>query len=374
LLAWTVENELDALREAIKTYAPSFKEQPIASLLQRVFSSLPISFTTDSFGNVKVIAGSGSPVLLLASHMDTIASELPFKEDAEFIHGRGAVDCRPSLLAMALATRRAVVKGFPGTVVLGGIAAEEISTEGIKIFLEGMVQKPDFAIFGEPTGSSKVCIAYKGRVWLSLSASCEPGHVAAAWIHANAIEAITDYYQAFKTALQSLVKGKELTPFFMPRATITTLNAGSIPNMLPAEAKADIDIRFPPAIKKETIIETAMAIKDDIVTKYRAQDPGFTLDITVKSKIDAIRVSQDNEACERLAGCIEMAGGEKATFVKKTGTTFMNHIGTFFGCPIVTYGPGDPALEHTPVEKVSKREYLRTIDVLETFILQMGLH
>lgn len=370
--AWTAEQEIQALRDAIKVYAPSFKEQPIVDILRHIFDGLPVVFSVDGIGNVKVIAGKGNPVLLLASHMDTIASELPFSEDAEFLRGRGAVDCRPSLLAMALAMRRAIVKGFTGTIVFGGIAAEEISTDGIKTFLEGMVEKPDFAIFGEPTGADKICIGYKGRVWLGLTVACKPGHVAAAWIHANAIEAITEFYQELKEALQALVKGKELTPFFTPRAAITTIHAGSIPNMLPEGATADVDVRFPPGIKKEQIIEIANQIKNNLVKRCQAVDASFSMIIEVKSSIDAIRVSQGNAACESLAACVESAGGEKPSFVKKTGTTFMNHIGSFFGCPIVTYGPGDPALEHTPGEKVLKKEFLQTINVLEAFVSRVA--
>ncbi|MEX2717227.1 MAG: M20/M25/M40 family metallo-hydrolase [Candidatus Sigynarchaeum springense] len=370
--AWTAEQELQALRDAIKAYAPSFKEQPVAAILKRVFDGLPVAFFIDKFGNVKVIAGKGSPVLLIASHMDTIPSELPFYEDAEFIHGRGAVDCRASLLAMALATRRAVVKGFTGTVVFGGIAAEEASTDGIKVFLEEMTEKPDFAIFGEPTGAGKICIAYKGRVWLGLSVTCKPGHVAAAWIHANAIEAITEFYQELKASLCATTKGKELTPYFTPRASITTIHAGSIPNMLPASATADVDVRFPPGTKKEQIIETANQIRDAIVKRYQAIDPGFSMSIEVKSSIDAIRVPQDSDTCEMLAACVESTIHEKPAFVKKTGTTFMNHIGAFFGCPVVTYGPGDPSLEHGPGEKIAKKEFLQAIDVLEAFISRMA--
>ncbi|MBN2150280.1 MAG: M20/M25/M40 family metallo-hydrolase [Candidatus Lokiarchaeota archaeon] len=370
--AWTAEEELGALRDAIRAYAPSFKEQPVAAILGRIFDGLQVAFSIDGFGNVKAVAGSGRPVLLLASHMDTIASMLPFSEDADFLHGRGAVDCRPSLLAMALATRRAVVKGFTGTIVFGGIAAEEVSTDGIKVFMENMVEKPDFAIFGEPTGAGKVCIAYKGRVWLALSVACKPGHVAAAWIHANAIEAVAEFYQELGAALKALAKGKELTPYFTPRAAITTIHAGSIPNMLPDGATADVDVRFPPAIKKEQVIEAAGRVGDAITKKYQALDASFSMSVEVKSSIDAIRVGKDNAACESLAACIESARGEKPSFVKKTGTTFMNHIGSFFGCPVVTYGPGDPALEHTPDEMVSKKEFLQAVDVLEALISRMA--
>ncbi|MBV9788133.1 MAG: acetyl-lysine deacetylase, partial [Chloroflexi bacterium] len=34
-------------------------------------------------------------------------------------------------------------------------------------------------------------------------------------------------------------------------------------------------------------------------------------------------------------------------------------------CPIVAYGPGDAALDHTPDEHIVLEEYLRAIRVLE---------
>jgi len=371
-MAWTSEEELAILRDSIQVYAPSFQEKPIIELLEKIFDGTGASFAVDDFGNVKVISGSGSPVVLLASHMDTIANELPFSEDDASFRGRGAVDCRPSLFAMALAIRRVLVKSFQGTIIFGGIAAEEVSTEGIKIFLEAMQEKPDFAIFGEPTGTTKICIAYKGRVWLKISITCQAGHVAAAWIHVNAIEIIDEFYSMLKDRLQTLVKNKELTPFFTPRAAITTIQAGSIPNMLPAEAMADIDIRFPPAIEKEKIITLCMAIKDELLAKYGGRDPTLAITIEIKSSIDGIRVSQDNAIYSGLASCIETITGEKPSFVKKTGTTFMNHIGTFFNCPVVTYGPGDPALEHTEEERIEKKEFLDAINVLEMWLLNLS--
>ncbi|HME51209.1 MAG TPA: M20/M25/M40 family metallo-hydrolase [Candidatus Lokiarchaeia archaeon] len=371
-MAWTSEEELAILRDSIQVYAPSFQEKPIIELLEKVFDNTNTSFTVDDFGNVKAVAGSDSPVVLLASHMDTIASELPFSEDDLSFHGRGAVDCRPSLFALALAARRVLEKGFHGTIIFGGIAAEEVSTDGIKMFLESMQEAPDLAIFGEPTGSTKICIAYKGRVWLKISVTCQAGHVAAAWIHVNAIEIIDEFYTILKERLQALIKNKELTPFFSPRATITTISAGSIPNMLPAEATGDIDVRFPPGIEKENIIGLCLAIKDELQAVHVVVDPTLTITIEIKSSIGGIRVSQDNEMCTGLASCIEKVTCEKPSFVKKTGTTFMNHIGTFFNCPVVTYGPGDPSLEHTADERVEKKEFLEAIDILESFLLNLS--
>jgi LysW-gamma-L-lysine carboxypeptidase len=42
----------------------------------------------------------------------------------------------------------------------------------------------------------------------------------------------------------------------------------------------------------------------------------------------------------------------------------MNIVGPVWGCPILAYGPGDSALDHTPNECLDLAEYQRAIDVL----------
>jgi LysW-gamma-L-lysine carboxypeptidase len=43
----------------------------------------------------------------------------------------------------------------------------------------------------------------------------------------------------------------------------------------------------------------------------------------------------------------------------------MNVVGPVWRCPIVAYGPGDSALDHTPNEHVSLDEYWRSIAIVE---------
>jgi len=56
----------------------------------------------------------------------------------------------------------------------------------------------------------------------------------------------------------------------------------------------------------------------------------------------------------------------------KTGTADMNVIGPVWRCPIVAYGPGDSALDHTPHEHIVLDEYLRSIRVLRRAILDLA--
>ena len=52
-------------------------------------------------------------------------------------------------------------------------------------------------------------------------------------------------------------------------------------------------------------------------------------------------------------------------FYDKTGTSDWNVVAPFWKCPTVAYGPGDSALDHTPVEHVEIAEFERGVRVLE---------
>jgi LysW-gamma-L-lysine carboxypeptidase len=70
-----------------------------------------------------------------------------------------------------------------------------------------------------------------------------------------------------------------------------------------------------------------------------------------------------------LAGLRSVASAEKLGFVLKTGTSDMNVVGPLWRCPIVAYGPGDSALDHTPNEHLGIEEYWKAVQVIEQTLL-----
>jgi LysW-gamma-L-lysine carboxypeptidase len=70
-----------------------------------------------------------------------------------------------------------------------------------------------------------------------------------------------------------------------------------------------------------------------------------------------------------LAGLRGVAADEKLGFVVKTGTSDMNVVAPIWKCPIVAYGPGDSALDHTPNEHLPLDEYWTAVTVLEQTLL-----
>ena len=69
-----------------------------------------------------------------------------------------------------------------------------------------------------------------------------------------------------------------------------------------------------------------------------------------------------------LQEAIAQFTGEKARFIRKTGTGDMNIFGACSGIPVATYGPGDAHLSHTHDEYVVIQEYLTSIQVYKNAI------
>jgi len=75
------------------------------------------------------------------------------------------------------------------------------------------------------------------------------------------------------------------------------------------------------------------------------------------------RAEKNTPLVRALLRAIRAEGG-RPRFKLKTGTSDMNIVGPAWGCPIVAYGPGDAALDHTPNEHIEIEEFRRGVGVL----------
>jgi [amino group carrier protein]-lysine/ornithine hydrolase len=85
----------------------------------------------------------------------------------------------------------------------------------------------------------------------------------------------------------------------------------------------------------------------------------------------AYRSNKDTALTRALRVAIREQGGTPR-FKVKTGTADMNVVAPYWNVPMVAYGPGDSALDHTPNEHVDLVEYERAVAVLTTALMQLG--
>src|SRR5512142_1037568 len=182
------EQAVRFLTNLLGIYSPSGKEQNAASFIATEMKHMGFEVGIDSIGNVIGVVGSGSPVILLCGHMDTVAGHVPLRVEEGKIFARGAVDAKGPLAAMIMAAYQAAKDPtFKGKVLVASVVEEEATSKGVRhLITQGI--NADYAIFGEPSGIENVTIGYKGQIQLKLVVSTETGHSSTPWLFDNALE------------------------------------------------------------------------------------------------------------------------------------------------------------------------------------------
>ncbi len=366
------------LKNCIEHYSPSGKEKEYSEFLGRFLQKFDFCVKFDNVGNLIAHKGVGNPLLLLVSHMDTIPGFLPIIEKDGKIFGRGTIDCKSSLAAMVYSITHFNFQEIKnGQIIFAGIVREEDSLIGINEFLKQNIN-PDFAVFGEPTNINQICIGYKGRIAISLKISTKTGHVASSWQYCNSIEIALEIWQIIKKICNRLnielmqdVESQQKY-YYMVIPTISVISGGKLTNVVPAECIIKIDVRFPSEISSQKILQD---IRNDILEfkdlLKKNDNKEFEFEEEILSQIEGFEIGGNEIIVGALRWAIFNTLKQKPILIKKTGTTFINQIGIQYKIPSITYGPGNPKLEHTEDEYIVIEEYYEAIEIYTKFISKL---
>ncbi|MHA1275871.1 MAG: M20/M25/M40 family metallo-hydrolase [Candidatus Helarchaeota archaeon] len=354
---------IELLKKAVEIPSFSGNEEVFGKFLLKMMNASGFNAYIDDVGNVIGKIGEGRPVLLLSSHIDTVIGTLPVKIKDEKLYGRGAVDAKGSLMAMVCAAAQFINQSIKGKIIVAGIVEEETTLRGINKLLDTL-KHVDFAVFGEPSGVNRICIASKGRIHLHLTFISESGttHVSTSGKIENPIHIAINFWRNLDLRL----KGKPFagkTTFFSVEPNITVIQGGKTTNSLPDSCELDIDIRFPPGITIKQILHQV----DLLITSFH-QKTKIQIKSEVLSRIEGFRAEKSTKIAITLKQAIEETLKKEAKFLRKSGTNFMSIIAQRFQIPVVSYGPGDSTLDHTPNEHIDLAEYQQSIEVIKKFI------
>ncbi|MBD3230204.1 MAG: M20/M25/M40 family metallo-hydrolase [Candidatus Lokiarchaeota archaeon] len=349
--------------KAVDIFSPSGKEDEMGDFLLNFLKNKGFeNVRKDDIGNVIGEIGGGEPTILLSSHMDTVDSHLPVKDENDKIYGRGTVDAKGPLMSLAIASSKFCKKDINGKIIFAGIVREEISTKGMDTLLDSGINI-NYAIFAEPNNTINIVVAYKGRLSLKIiiKSNKGSGHPANSWLFDNSIELAFQFFNRIKDLFLNDYKGR--TPYFTVIPNITEISSAEGKNVIPAKTEMYIDIRFPPGIISKKILEEIDDLKSDFM-----EENDCSINTEILSQVEGYSVSTKNELVESLKKAVQNTLGVKAKLTRKTGTTFMNIIGNKLDVPTVSIGPGDPKLEHTNNEYILKEDFLNEIKIIENFI------
>ena len=142
-------------------------------------------------------------------------------------------------------------------------------------------------------------------------------------------------------------------------------NASS--SMVPSKCDIYVQLRVPPQLTPERVFDD---VKERI-RRFKATSPKVSVGVEVMGSDYAFEADRRSLLVRALSWAIRKTTLNYASFSRKTGTGDMNVLGNALKIPVVTYGPGDSSLDHTPNEHIDIQEYLYSIQVYRKTLMKL---
>ena len=346
-------NDADAielLRRMVAIQSPSGGEQEVARFLVEEARRRGLDGHVDEVGNAVIEAGTGPHHLVLLGHIDTVPGDIPVRIEDGLLYGRGTVDAKGSMASFVVALARSVASStpMPRVTIVGCVEEEAPSSRGARHVIDRL--RPDACVVGEPSGSDRVTIGYKGYLLARLRTEREVAH--SAHQRETAVERAFAIWGALRAATDH--RNRDCARSFDELQT-SLLRARSGSDGLSEWAELDVMMRLP--------VDLPAGDAEAFLIEH-ADDARIEL---ARPAIDAWHGSRSSPIMRSFHVAVAEEGRALRQVVK-SGTADANLVAPAWGCPTVAYGPGDAALDHTPNEHIEIDEYLRGARVMERVI------
>ena len=343
------QTDISTLVGLVSQYSPSGKEHSAVDWLVKRMKFLGYEQAfMDEAGNAVGVMGTGQKQVVLLGHIDTVPGEIELVQDANLLYGRGAVDAKGPLACFVDTVARIGEKEGWQFVVIGAVE-EERNSDGARFVVENY--KPDFAIIGEPNRWDRIALGYKGTAWTTVTVKCEQAHTASG--KQTAAEAAVEAWLVIKSYVDAFNTDK--TKLF-DKLLLTFCCSISSSKDFEEWVSLEISVRLAVDVSPVDWYRELNCILKIPETFQVLVDPtGFAL--------PASKGKKNTPLVHAFLKGIRQQGGEPG-FVYKMGTADINVVAPVWKCPAVVYGPGDSALDHTPLEHIELEEYSKAIDAL----------
>jgi acetylornithine deacetylase len=299
----------------------------------------------DEWGNTIATKGSGSPHVVLNTHLDTVPPHLPYERDGDRVYGRGANDAKGPLAALIAAFL--AIDPDAGQVTLAVTPDEETDSIGAH-HLD--VADADAIIVGEPTDLAATTSA-RGRFQGEVCLHGVGAHAANPEAGVNALAALEPVLAALRTFDDE--HGPDAHPALgPPTLTPTVVHGGGAANRIPDEVTVTFDRRSVPPERQRAFFEALQAHLD------AAAPAGVGVDVVPADRetpfLEAWETDDDSAVVRAL---VDAGAGDPRPFGAATEASYFAD-----DAPTVVFGPGVISDDEGAVAH-SQREYVDLPDV-----------
>ncbi len=286
----------------------------------------------------------GRPRILLGPHLDTVGiagmTIDPFAAtiDDGKIWGRGACDTKGPMAAMlwALNAQRERLKSLPVAIDFVAFMSEESGQWGSKHFIQHHGVDYQFAVVGEPTAMQVVHVT-KGSLWATLRAEGKSAHSSQPELGENAIVRLIESLSLLDREFSQEIRKFSHPVLGSPTMNLGVIRGGSMPNIVPNFAEAEMDMRVTPSL---AAAGGGLALLKQFIQRHQ-------LPITVVKAHEnpPMEIPVDHPMIERLIACADFP-------CKAVGAPWFSdaaHLSAG-GVPSICIGPGSIEQAHTKDE------------------------
>ncbi len=340
----------ELLIELVRRYSPSTLEAPAVNYLVQWMRERAFEAHVDAAGNAFGIRGATNApnTIILLGHIDTFPGEIPVRVENNKLYGRGSVDAKGALCTFAEAAAQAHIPEGWRVIVAGAVEEETATSKGAHYISDHL--KPTFCIIGEPSGSNRITLGYKGRIIVDYTLRQPVAHTARPEPTVGSLG--SSFWQKIEAWADGENSGIERV-FDQVMPSLRSINTSS--DYFNETLNMTVAFRLPPRITPHDVMRVLSAF---------AQPEG---QLHPHGQEIAYQAEKNTALVRGMMAAIR-AQNEKPGFVLKTGTSDMNIVGAKWKCPIIAYGPGDSNLDHTPHEHLPFDEYDRAIATIKHLI------
>lgn len=358
------------LRDMIAIPSESCDEERVVERIRQEMESVGFDkIEIDEMGNIYGSIGSGSHVIAMDAHIDTVGvgnlenwDVDPYEgfEDDEIIMGRGASDQEGGMASMVYAGKIIKDLGLDGdyTLVITGTVQEE-DCDGLcwQYIMDNKRLQPEFVVSTEPT-SCRIYRGQRGRMEIKVSTTGVSAHGSAPERGDNAIYKMAPILQELE-ALNTRLKDHD----FLGKGSLTVSEVFfTSPSRCAVADSCSISVD-----RRLTVGETAESAMAEIsalpavqaakaqVEMYdyeRASYTGFKY--ATEAYFPTWLIDEDHVTTETLVTAYKGLFHEAPVVDKWTFSTNGVAIMGKYGIPCIGFGPGAEEEAHAPNEKTWK--------------------
>lgn len=281
--------------------------------------------------------------------------------------GRGTADMKGGVTAMILAMHEITRQNIkPKSSIYFGFTADE-EDQGIGILAmmrSGILDKAERVIVCEPS-DEKIGIGEKGALWLQIKVHGVSAHGSRPELGVNAVEHGIEFVERIRGILSNYGDDAILGSSTI---SVTKMQGGIMTNVIPSDARIELDIRTVPEVKHKMLIQEFEACIHELQRKH----VGLKIEIKVLNNRPAIGNKKNEPFIQEMYLVAEKCGISREEKGLKFYTDASQVI-PILNVPFVIAGPGDDGMAHKTNEFVSLNSVLRFSQLYSEYVKEYYL-